>query len=380
MKIALILENNLPGGVSTVVSTILNSNKFDFIIISLSKPTSNIIFKRDILYVENFYVERYTTIQYFLDIICKKRYFKKTSQKIIKLCIDNNVSILHFHTHPRYLHLGNLIIGTAPNLKLLWTEHSFRIRHLQNSSFSTKLFIFLYRKSFKHFNSIFVSKYIHRLYKELNLLDAQKMHISIENSVTFFEYQKKKNYEISETIKIVYVARLSNVKNHIFLFNVIKKLLSEGLDKKIELSLYGSGEIEEVLLNYVNFNNLNQNIIFHGNSNSLPDLLSKYDFAVFTSEAEGFPIALLEKLASGLPVVCANLPEILCYFSKDDGVIFYERNSLDDCVKNILHLISDVKIRENLGCRAKYTILNRFSYSLEDKYDEVYQFLSASKL
>lgn len=378
MKIALILENNLPGGVSTVVSTILNSNKFDFIIISLRKPTNNIIFKRDIVYVENYYVERYSTIQYFLDIVCKKRYFKKTTQKIIKLCIDNNVSILHFHTHPRYLHLGNLIIRKAPNLKLLWTEHVFRIRDLRVSSFTSKVFILLYKKNFKHFNSIFVSKYIHRLHEQLNLLDTEKMHTSIENSVPFFEYQKKKNYEISETIKIVYVARLSNVKNHFFLFNVLKELLNEGLDKKIELSLYGTGEIEELLLNYIKINNLKQNVIFHGNSNSLNVLLSKYDFAVFTSEAEGFPIALLEKLASGLPVVCANLPEVTCYFSKDDGVLFYERNSLDDCVKNILLLISDVKLRESLGCRAKNTILNRFSYSLEDKYDEVYRFLSDS--
>ena len=87
----------------------------------------------------------------------------------------------------------------------------------------------------------------------------------------------------------------------------------------------GDGEDKELLLDKVNKYGLENDVIFAGFRNDVPDLLSAMDVMVFPSLHEGFPLTLIESQASKLPCVVSDtvtkdveLSNALSFVSLDD--------------------------------------------------------------
>lgn len=74
------------------------------------------------------------------------------------------------------------------------------------------------------------------------------------------------------------------------------------------LNIYGDGRERANLQKLIIENDLTGNVILHGNSNDMPDNYSNASIFLFTSQAEGFPMVLLEALSHGLPCVAYDAP------------------------------------------------------------------------
>jgi glycosyltransferase involved in cell wall biosynthesis len=105
----------------------------------------------------------------------------------------------------------------------------------------------------------------------------------------------------------------------------------------------------------------------------LQALLACVDAFVLPSEGEGFPIALQEALARGLPVVAAPGPGYDHYLSPDD-VLFVEREpgSVRDA---LTRLATDEELRRRLAERSRAAAerhfgVERFVSAYEELYDE----------
>ena len=72
------------------------------------------------------------------------------------------------------------------------------------------------------------------------------------------------------------------------------------------LMLIGDGEDREMLRNTANELNIQDKVIFVGNTTSVQDYLSAMDVFVFPSLYEGLPLSILEVQANGLPCIISD--------------------------------------------------------------------------
>ncbi|MDR2181221.1 MAG: glycosyltransferase family 4 protein, partial [Treponema sp.] len=84
-------------------------------------------------------------------------------------------------------------------------------------------------------------------------------------------------------------------------------------------------------------------------SESLPELYSGADFAVFPSMYEGFGLGVLEAMASGVPVVCAraaSLPE-----AAGHAALYFDPKDAEDMADRMVMITSDRDLARE--CRQK---------------------------
>jgi len=114
-----------------------------------------------------------------------------------------------------------------------------------------------------------------------------------------------KNYR-AHTKKIISVGRLSYEKNFESIVDIVKIVITKHPD--ISWHIYGSGEYKDKIEKKIAEEKMTEKIILMGQSNQLYELYNDYSIMVMTSRYEGFPMSLLEGLASNLPLISFNVP------------------------------------------------------------------------
>ena len=119
-------------------------------------------------------------------------------------------------------------------------------------------------------------------------------------------------------------------------------------------------EYKKEMLDYVQKNNLQNNICFSGVTTNVVEKLQKADIFVFPSKSEAFGLALTEAMAAGLPAIgfksCPAVNEIIINgyngFLCEDGV--------DDFADKMKILMQDEKLRKQMGENARKS-MDRFA-------------------
>ena len=114
----------------------------------------------------------------------------------------------------------------------------------------------------------------------------------------------RKQLEISDCVVVGSVGRLSEPKNHPFLLEVFaecKKLIPEAV-----LILVGDGPEKTIVEKKVKELGIENSVKLLGMRKDVPQLLQAFDCFLIPSKWEGFPVALLEAEASGLPAYVSN--------------------------------------------------------------------------
>lgn len=169
----------------------------------------------------------------------------------------------------------------------------------------------------------------------------------------------------------VYSARIVNGKNHMFLIDIWKILKKRGKNN-IKLYLAGDGENLNYLKKIIDQEKLSDTIICLGYCNNIPDILLKSNFAVFPSEYEGFSIALIEKLAAGLPVICSKIPPFEEVINNNIDGFIIDTTNIEAWVNCIEKISTNKFLREKIGYNAK---LRSEDFSIEKmiyKYEKLY--------
>lgn len=122
---------------------------------------------------------------------------------------------------------------------------------------------------------------------------------------------------------------------------------------------------------------LGDTVRYAGFRPSVEHILKSLDVFVLTSRSEGFSIATVEAMATGLPAVatrCGGPEEIIC--DGEDGLLV--RNESPEAVAEALErLILDRQLRERLGARARDHVVRRFSTeAMVGEYTRLYQRLT----
>jgi len=123
----------------------------------------------------------------------------------------------------------------------------------------------------------------------------------------------RKKLSLGSELVFINVGRLTNQKNHFFLFEVFAQALK--CNPTIVLLLAGDGELKEDLIEKAAELEIQNNVRFLGNRDDVPELLQAADVFVLPSLYEGMPGAAIEAQAAGLPCLLADT------ISKDTKVI-----------------------------------------------------------
>lgn len=155
------------------------------------------------------------------------------------------------------------------------------------------------------------------------------------------------------------VGRLTDQKGFDLLIPVFAKLANSFPEWK--LIILGEGELREVLENQIQQWQLTDKILLPGKAGNLPDWYSRADLFVMTSRFEGFPNALIEALAYGVPAVsfdCDTGPRDIIRHEVD-GLLVPDQDSTA-LQKALQKLMLDDDLRARYAARA-VEVRERFS-------------------
>ena len=100
------------------------------------------------------------------------------------------------------------------------------------------------------------------------------------------------------------VGRFSSVKNHEFLIDVFVEFLK--INANSMLVLVGDGELKKSIIRKVNTLNISEKVVFLGMRKDVNKILQACDYVVIPSLYEGFPVTVVEALASGVPLLVSD--------------------------------------------------------------------------
>lgn len=123
-----------------------------------------------------------------------------------------------------------------------------------------------------------------------------------------------------ERIVLIAVGRLTYQKKIFLMIDIFNKIQKNKTD--CLLIIVGTGELNQQLKNYINKNNIT-NIQLMGfiSDEELQKLYACSDYYIMTSEYEGQPLTLLEAMASGLPCIVSDIPNLKIVEDANCGIV-----------------------------------------------------------
>jgi len=185
--------------------------------------------------------------------------------------------------------------------------------------------------------------------------------------------EAKKRIGCSENeILLGCIARLYEFKGQKYLIQALPSVL--GKYPKAKIVLVGGGSMEESLQELAKSLGVEEKVLFLGERKDIPELLKAFDLFVFPSLREGMPGALMEAMASGLPVIATNIDgnnELIV--DGENGVLVSPERPQQISAKIIL-LLENKEMAERLGEKAKETIEKKFSIdNMVTQIDSLYE-------
>ncbi|XLS30774.1 glycosyltransferase [Flavobacteriaceae bacterium M23B6Z8] len=204
-----------------------------------------------------------------------------------------------------FLAFPNLVNGIASlfnkNVKTYVSERGFPS---DNTSSKLSLYIskiaypLLYNRCYKLFsNSVYINQ---------DLNDNFGIKIPMEVVYNPIELPDKtvdpnSLLSISVPLKVINVGTLNHRKNQSMIIRALERL-----PRNFELTILGRGYLSNALKQQAIEADLEKNIILGGNVKNVNDYLIEQHCFILSSHTEGFPNALLEGLAAGLPCISTN--------------------------------------------------------------------------
>lgn len=302
-----------------------------------------------------------------------------TIYQLYQFCLKERISIIHSHGYKSDI-FACFLSFLLPGLQLIATNHN----HIVNSK-KENFYRWLDLKVLSRFSKVIaVSKQVQEEMYENGLSlrqDVAVIHNGIDLNLPFQDYRKQVREELSisePVLALGIVASLTVEKDHKSLFLSLSKLLVD--IPHIKLIVVGEGGVREDLEGYAKELNIEKSIVFLGHRPDVQKLLSGLDVFVLPSLREGLPMALLEAMSAGLPVVTSHvgaIPQVI-----EDGCNGYmiSPGQHDQLTERLMSLLSSSCLRKGMGKEARKTVTQHFSRErMVKSYTDVYTNIQSSE-
>lgn len=292
----------------------------------------------------------------------------KAYKQIKKLLKDNKYEFIHCHSP-----IGGVcgrLAAKVTNTKVIYTAHGF---HFYKGAPKLNWMIYYpIEKVLSYITDVLIT-----INKEDYELAKKKMKAKVVeyvpgvgvdtnkfDEVVIDKNEKRKELGLSkDDIVLLSVGELNKNKNH----EVIIRTLAKLNNPNIHYVIAGRGNLESYLDELSKELNIEKQVHLLGFRTDISELYSISDIFCFPSYREGLSVAMMEAIASGLPVICSNIRgnnDLVC---ENNNGFLCTKNSSEEFLDKIKELISDRslmhKMRENNKIR-----INDFDINIVEKH------------
>jgi glycosyltransferase involved in cell wall biosynthesis len=158
---------------------------------------------------------------------------------------------------------------------------------------------------------------------------------------------------------VVIVARLYPEKNHRLLLDAFARAVAEV--PRAKLLVVGEGIEQESIERRIEELGIGQQVKLLGVRRDIPTILATADVFVLCSDREGLPIAVLEAMASSLPVIATKVGDLpLVVRDKQTGILV-EPSNVRELARSLMKLLSNREYSTSLGAAGRALVQREYS-------------------
>jgi len=282
-----------------------------------------------------------------------------------------DLDLIHVHLFPAQLYVAILKNLIAPQTRLITTEHSTWNRR-RKSRLLRNIDGIMYRR----YSSIACVSEAARDALALWQPSVKTRLTTIHNGIDMGEFAEstRARRPVEVLPRLVSVGQLREQKG----YDAILEALTM-IELPFQYQIAGDGDRRLQLEAQIDRLGLRNKVRLLGYISDIATLLSESDIFVLFSRWEGFGLAVVEAMASGLPVVVANVPgvnEIIR--GEQDGGILVQPGNTAALSEALRRLIRDPELRTALGNRARSRATEFQVGSMIDAYVDLYRNALAS--
>lgn len=290
-------------------------------------------------------------------LIPHRRFELRSLWRVAEFVRAQNIQIVHSHGKGAGAYGRLLALMTKAS-----SVHTFHGVHTGGYSSIKKNLYCIYERTLaiQTAQGIAVSKGEHREILGARMFPENRLSI-VPNGVALGESPHLSNAG-HHRLNVVAVNRFDFQKNAATLIDIVQAL--EYLLPAIDwhLTIYGDGENRPDIQARINKEKLSARVSLAGSIDSMRPALRNADVFLSSSRWEGLPIAILEAMSEGLPVVASDVVGNNDLVSNGVNGYLYALDKPADAAKRIVEL-QDGSLREQLGIAARNMV--EADYSVE---------------
>lgn len=190
----------------------------------------------------------------------------------------------------------------------------------------------------------------------------------IRIGIDLSRFQSRGSASFHDIPRLVTVGRLVQSKNHATLLRALAPIR-----RPWTLDLFGTGPEQERLMLLAESLGILPRMRFHGSVMNIPERLRESDLFCFPTWHEGQSAALLEAVASGVPIIASDLPVFRESFG-EDAMRFVRADAIKEWTQAIEEILADPSAALRRAVRAEQIAREQFSLSrMVMDYAELYR-------
>ena len=321
-----------------------------------------------------------------IDSLGREIFFKEDFQALIRLIRLINLErpdIVHTHTAKAGT-LGRIAAKLTGVPIVIHTFHG-HVFHSYFGFFRTKFFLWLERLLAKFSDVIItVSEQQRDEIIKYKIAEPEKT-IAIPLGLDLKPFinldtdpnEVRREFSVPEETKLVgIVARLVPIKNHVCFLEAARLILARY--DNVRFMIVGDGEMRSALEQKARDLGIEARVIFMGFQYNLQKIYAGLDIVALSSYNEGLPVALIEAMAAGKPVISTNVGGVVDLILDGDNGLLVPSNDPKSLAEASLYLLEHPERRKMMGAAGRKKVYPHFDKKrLVEDIDNLYENLLA---
>lgn len=290
-------------------------------------------------------------------------------KKLKKLIIEEKYNLIHTHT-PVASACVRLACRKMKDVKVVYTAHGFHF--YKGAPLKNWLIYFFIEKWLSRYTDMIITINKEDYLRAKKLFKAKRIEyipgIGFDTSrlmVTVDKSKKRKELGIPEdSFIILSIGELNKNKNHQVVIKAIAKLNIPD----IYYLVCGNGAMKDYLRKMTKELAIEKKVKLLGYRYDIAEILKCADVFAFPSFREGLSVALMEAMASGLPIVCSNIRGNSDLVEDKLGGFLVEPYNVNGFSNAIEVLYNSKELRKRFG---NYNVKSISKYSIENVIKEM---------
>jgi len=275
--------------------------------------------------------------------------------------------ILIIQSHLAYANQLAVLAGKIAGISSFPTVHNTMSFVDKRSSFDPRVHIkkavnaVVYRAADK---VVAISQEVKEIIQDIFELDDSKV-IVLKNGIIpgllslGSEHSGQKEQASSQKLKLIGVGSLTHQKAFEVLVRAAAKLVEQGFDDFL-VRIAGEGPERDCLEHLILELGVKGNVRLLGVRDDVGALLRTSDIFIMPSRYEGLSIAMIEAMASGLPVIASDAPGLKDYIDQEGNGLLFEIEDHKALAESILLLANNKMLLEKLSKGARDTFESEY--------------------